>query len=185
MASELRRPEVAGGQIQQGQRRNLTRNVQSRQVVVPFRRQGGIDGSARCEHARDLAADDLFGELGILHLFANGDPVALAQQAGEVIVGGVVGHPAHRHRALFISRCECDLQFPRGDLRVFKKQLVEVAHAEKQQGVGVLPLGSRVLPHERRSGCLGRWSWGKSRHGKRQHIVNDMLAFKDKEKGCA
>ena len=99
LASELRRPEVAGGQIQQGQRRNLTRNVQSRQVVVPFRRQGGIDGSARCEHARDLAADDLFGELGILHLFANGDPVALAQQAGEVIVGGVVGHPAHRHRA--------------------------------------------------------------------------------------
>jgi hypothetical protein len=75
------------------------------------------------------------------------------------------------------------LQLPGGDLRIFKEELVEVAHAKKQQGIRILTLGSRVLAHQGRGGGVGRWSWGKSRHGKRQHIVNDMPAFKDKEKG--
>jgi hypothetical protein len=69
----------------------------------------------------------------------------------------VVGHSAHGHRALPIPCGECDLQFPGGDLRIFEKELVEVAHAEKQQGIGILALGGRVLAHEGRGGCVGRW----------------------------
>jgi hypothetical protein len=61
---------------------------------------------------------------------------------------------------------------------IFKEELVEIAHAEKQQGIGILPLGSRVLAHEGRSRGVGCGSWRKNRHAKRQHIVNDGLAFK-------
>ncbi len=157
--------------------------MQGCQVVISFRSQGWIDGGAGGEDPGDLAADDLLGELGIFHLLADGDPVALAQKAREVVVGGVVGHTAHGDRPFFIPCRECDLQFSRGNLRIFKKELVEVAHAEKEQGIGILTLGGRVLAHEGRSGSVGRWSWRKSRHAKRQHIVNDMPAFKDKENG--
>jgi len=48
----------------------------------------------------------------------------------------------------------------------------------KNSRAWILPLGGRVLAHQRRGGGVGRWSWRKSRHEKRQHIVNDMPAFK-------
>ena len=54
---------------------------------------------------------------------------------------------------------------------------------KKSRASGFWRLAAAVLAHERRSGCVGRWSWRKSRHGKRQHIANDMPAFKDKENG--
>ncbi len=120
-----------------------TGQVERRQVVVSLRSQGWVDGGAGGEHPGYLAADDFLGELGVLHLFADGDPVALAQQPGEVVVGGVVGHSAHGHGALFIPCGQGDLQLPGGDLRIFEEELVEVAHAEKQQGIGVLALGGR------------------------------------------
>ena len=37
-----------------------------------------------------------------------------------------------------------------GDQGIFVKHLVEVAHAEEQDGIAVLLLGIQILPHRRR-----------------------------------
>ncbi len=99
---ELGGAEIAGGEIEQGQGRHWARDVEGGEVVVAFRRQRRVNCGSGGEDPGDFAADDLLGELGIFHLLADGDPVALAQQAGEVIVGGVVGHATHGHGTLFI-----------------------------------------------------------------------------------
>ena len=55
--------------------------------------------------------------------------------------------------ALFlIARGERDFEFARGDHGVFEEELVKIAEAEHQQGVGHLLLDAVVLPHERRGG---------------------------------
>jgi hypothetical protein len=83
----------------------------------------------------------------------------------------------------FIPSRERYLQLPGGYLSIFKEEFVEIAHAEKQQGVRILLLGCRVLAHQGRGGCIGGWSWRKSRHGKRQHIVMTCRRSKVEENG--
>ena len=65
----------------------------------------------------------------------------------------MVGHAAHRHRHSFflVARGERDLQFFGRQHRVLKEQLVKIAQPEKQQGLGMLALDGRILPHQR--GC--------------------------------
>ena len=74
----------------------------------------------------------------IFHLVADGDAVALLDEARDVAFGGVVGDAAHGDgRALFlVARGERDFELARGDDGVFEEQLVEIAQAEHQQGVG-------------------------------------------------
>ena len=95
--------------------------------------------------------------LRIFHLVADGDAVALLNEARDVAFGGVVGHAAHGDgRALFlVARGERDFQLARGHHGVFEEQLVEIAQAEHQQRVGHLLLDAVVLPHQRRGGVRG------------------------------
>ena len=151
------------------------------QVVVFFGSQGRIHSGAGGEHPGHLPAHNFFGELGIFHLLTDSHPVAFTQQAGQVRIRRVIGNARHGHRPLTISCGESDLQFSGCYPRIFKEKLVKVAHAEEQQGVRILAFGSRILTHKRRR--VGGRRWRKSRHAKRQHIVNDMLAFKLKTTG--
>ena len=104
--------------------------------------------------------------LRILDLLADGDAKSLADEPGDVAVGGVERHAAHRNRAaagILRTRGERELERARGGERVLVEHLVEVAHPEKHDGVAVLTLRVEVLPHGR--GRPGRF--GKDRGGHR------------------
>ncbi len=53
------------------------RGVERGEIVVALRALRGIERGAGREDARDFAADDLLRELGVFHLLADGDAVAL------------------------------------------------------------------------------------------------------------
>src|SRR5712671_3982028 len=60
-------------------------------------------------------------------------------------------HAAHWHggAALFVSRCQRNLQFPRANDRVFKEQLIEISQAKEEQRAWMLRLQLPVLPDHR------------------------------------
>ena len=129
--------------------------MQSGEEVVLLGAQPGVDRRSRRKDARHLAPDDLLGELRILHLVADRDAVAFSEQSREVALGGVVGNAAHGHGPFLVPGRELDLQFARGYLGVVVEEFVEVAHPEKEQGVGMLPLGRRELAHDRGERSIG------------------------------
>ena len=93
---------------------------------------------------------------GIFHLVADGDAVALLNQARDVAFGRVVRHAAHGNGgALFlVARGQRDFELARGGDGVFEEQLVEIAQPEHQQRVRDLLLDGVVLPHQRRCRCV-------------------------------
>ena len=84
----------------------------------------------------------------------------------------MVRHAAHRHCALPVASGEGDLEFPRGDLRVLEEQFVEIAQPEKQQRVGILAFGCRILPHQGRQGGVASQDLGFVGHRKAQNTAN-------------
>ena len=111
-------------------------------------------GSSTCSHDRDAEA--------------------LAHQPGDVAVGRVVGHAAHRDGAaarVLRPGGQRQLERARGRQRVLVEHLVEVPHAEEDDRVAVLPLGVEVLPHRRRG--AGRLS---GHGGSHQAAGNEVLA---------
>ena len=125
------------------------------QVVVLVRaQQARIVAVPGVTMRRDLAAHQLLAGAGFLHLIADGDAIALLDQARDVAFGRVIRHAAHRDRlALFlVARGQRDFEFPRRRHGVFVEQLVEVAEPEQQQRAGDLLLDGLILPHQRRGG---------------------------------
>src|SRR6266568_4407442 len=57
-------------------------------------------------------------------------------------------HAAHRNwvAALFVSRCQSNLQLARADDRVVKKQFVKIAQAKEQKRAGMLRFQFLILP---------------------------------------
>ena len=125
------------------------------EVVLARAHQGGVHGGAGRDDAHDLAFDQSLGGFGIFHLVADGDAISLLDQARDVAFGGMKRHAAHGDGgALFlVARGERDLEFARGHHGIFEEQLVKIAEAEHQQGIGDLLLDAVILPHERR-GCV-------------------------------
>ena len=95
-----------------------------------------------------------FAGAGVFHLIADGDAIALLDQARDVVFGGVIGDAAHRDRLAFflVARGERDFELARGGDGVVVEEFVEIAQAEQQQRVGDLLLDAVILPHERRGG---------------------------------
>ncbi len=153
-AGKLGGAEFAGGDVEQGDCADGLfggAGFEERgEKVVLLLAEGVVEGGAGGEDAGDFAADDLLGELGVLHLVADGNAVALAQELGQVAIDGVVGDAAHGLRALAIARRQGELQFAADGDGVVVEELIEVAHAEEEQGVGILALGRGPLAHE---GC--------------------------------
>ena len=80
-------------------------------------------------------------------------------EAGDVGVGRMVGHAAHRHRGpagILRPRGQRQVERARRHQRVFIEELVEVAHPEEHQRLAVLPLGIEVLLHGRSQDGAGR-----------------------------
>ena len=101
-----------------------------------------VGGGAGRDDADDFAAHQFLARAGLLHLVADGDFEAGANQPRDVAFRGVIGHAAHGDGlALFaVARSQSDLQLARGDDGVFVEELVEIAQAEQQQRVRVARL---------------------------------------------
>ena len=150
--------KIAGREVEKGESGSVVGEVDGSEVVALLGGEGWIEGGAGSEDASDFAADDFFGELRILHLVADGDAVALAQEAGDVVFGSVVGDAAHGDVALFVAGGEGELELAGSGFGVVEEELVEVAEAKEEQGVGMLAFGGQVLAHERSLG-VGRRLW--------------------------
>ena len=83
------------------------------EIVFAGVEDGAVCGGAGGDDADDFAANDFFAGAGLLHLVADGDFEAGADQAGDVAVGGVVRNAAHGDRLTFfaIAGSERDLEF--------------------------------------------------------------------------
>jgi len=147
-AVEFGGAEFSGGEVEQGDCRCWAVFVEGGEEVVLFLAECGVECRAGGEDACDFATDDLLGELGVFHLFADGDAETFAQQALQIPFGCVVGDAAHGDGAFAVAGGEGDLQLAGGDEGVVVEELVEVAHAEEEQGVGVFLLGRCPLAHE-------------------------------------
>ena len=120
-----------------------------------FGAEGWVDGGAGCEDPGDFAANDGPGELGVFHLLAEGDAIALAQKALQVDFRGVVWDAAHGLLLLFIAGGEGELKLAGDEDGVVVEELVEVADAAEHEAVGILLLSREVLPHDgREHGCI-------------------------------
>ena len=116
--------------------------------VVLFLAEAGIDCGARGQDSGNFAANDLLGELGVLHLLADGNPETFAQQPLKVAFRRVIRDTTHWDGAFTVAGGKGDLQLSRGDDCVVVEELVEVTHSEEEQGVGILRFRGRPLAHE-------------------------------------
>jgi hypothetical protein len=89
-------------------------------------------------------------------LLANGGAVAGRDDFGEVRIELMVREAGHGHRVVaFVAAGEREAQHACSGPRVVEEQLVEIAHAEEQQGIAAGALGLMILLHHRR----GRTGW--------------------------
>jgi hypothetical protein len=172
-ADVLRRGELAGGQIEQRHARAVGAGCDRQQEGwLACVEVAGVEQRAGREHPHDLALDDALGPARVLHLLADGDAIAFADQPREVCVERVIGEAAHRDgaaRRILRSGGQRELEGTRGHQRILVEHLVEVAHAEEDDGAGVLALRVLVLAHRGRQGCActrrrGHAGFGRYRH---------------------
>ena len=150
--------ELAGRQIQRREPDRIAGEDRHQEVVAcAVQPLVGEDraGAHRLDH---LAPHHPLGVLWILHLLANGYPVAAFHEAPQVPVGGLDRHARQRDLGggAAVAARECQAQFPSGELRVVEEHLVEVAHAEKQNRIGMARLDCAVLLHQRGLGLRRR-----------------------------
>ena len=93
-----------------------------------------------------------------LKLFADGGLEPLPDQPRQIAVQRMHRHPGHGDvLALVLAALgQGDAQGLRGDLGVLEEQLVEIAHAEEDDGVRLAGLGRQELRHDGRRPLAGR-----------------------------
>jgi len=111
-----------------------------------------IDGNSGGDQFSDAPFDDFLGQFGVFELFTNGYPLTSPDQFGEIGVEGMVGKTGQFHEAggPVGPACKGDAQnFCRPD-GVIPEGLIEIAHPEKEDCIGVFGLDGIILPHQRR-----------------------------------
>ena len=111
-----------------------------------------VDERARRQDAGDGALDHALRVLRILHLLADRDAVTHRDQLADVALGRVERDT--RHRQALGALGQRDRQQLVREHGVAVEHLVEVAHPEEEQAIGMLLLEARELPH-RRGGEVG------------------------------
>ncbi len=129
------------------------RQTHGEQVVAAPRVERVVLGQgAGREYAHDRAIDEPLRLLGIARLLAHGDLVTLPEQPAHVAVGRLHRHAGHGDLALLVAGRERESERLRRELRVVVEHLVEVAHPEEHERIGVALLGGPVLGHGGRFG---------------------------------
>ena len=113
---------------------------------------GGDDADHGAAHR--LLGPAFFGFRRILGLLADRHPVALADQPGEIVVGGMDRYAAHGDIApvMLAASRQRDIEGGCRLLRILEKQLVEIAHPVEQQLIGMLVLDAQELGDHRGGG---------------------------------
>ena len=120
------------------------------EVVLLAVEQGVAYHHAGRDELGDAALDEFLGELGVLELVADGNSLAGAHELGQVGVEGMMWKSCHLQvlaaRSVRTSR-ESDSQYLACHDGILAIGLIKVAHAIKQQRVGVLCLHLVELFH--------------------------------------
>ena len=122
--------------------------AQGRKVVVAFAGKVGIfHHCAGGDYAGNSAFYQPLGGLGVFCLVADGNVVALVDELGNVALNRMPRHAAHGNGVFRILAAagEGNLKFARRHLGVVVEQFIKVAHAVKQQSIGMLCLDAHVL----------------------------------------
>ena len=124
------------------------------EVAAPVVEAGAVDDRAGRDDADDIALDKALGERRVLGLLADGDLVALGDQARDVGVARMIGNAAHRRlilrRLAAVAGRQRQIELARGELGILVEHLVEVAQAEKEDRILILFLDLQILLHHRR-----------------------------------
>ena len=143
--------ETAAGEIDPGEAiARFARGDRDEKIVAAFFEQGLVGHRARRDHAHHLALDQTFRRCRVADLLADRDRLAELDQLGKIAFDRMERHAGHRDRRTGgrAALGQSDVEQARGLARVVVEQLVEIAHAEKHQGVWILHLGGEVLAHE-------------------------------------
>ncbi len=150
---------LAGGHIAEAQAGVFIVHVDAADVVGLAALQHGAVHRPRGDDADDVPLDQALGGGRVLRLLADGHLIALGDQAADIAVTGVVGDAAHGCalilRLAAVPAGQGQIQLLADQLCILVEHLVEVAQAEKEDGVLVLFLDFQVLPHH----------WGHVCHG--------------------
>ncbi len=121
-------------------------------VVAPGRQQRLVGERAGRDDPRYLALDRSLAGRRVADLLADRYRFALAHQLRQVALDGVIRYAGHRDRVAggFAARRQRNIEQRCSALRVVVEQLVEVAHAVKDEHVGILGFHAKVLAHHRR-----------------------------------
>ena len=108
---------------------------------------------------RDFAPDDPFCFGGILHLIADGDPLAQRDQPSQIFVQCLGGNAreGHTSRRPVVSRRERQPQEPGSLLGVPEEELVEIADPEEDESI--LMLGFDLSPLAHQWGIVSLWHY--------------------------
>ena len=144
--------EFAGRNVEKGHARGLPAEVNRSQVDVFLVGQKVVaQNDARRNQLDDAPLDESFHQLGVFQLFADRHALPGPHQLGQVGVDGVVGESRQldEGRRPVGAAGERDAQNPAGLDRIVAERLVEIAHAEEQDRIGVNRLDLVVLLHQR------------------------------------
>ena len=142
---------LPGGDVAEAQSGVGFVDVDAADVVGLIPLQHGRVHGAGGDHPDDVPLHDALGGGGVLHLLADGDLVALGDQPGDISVAGVVGDAAHGGALVLglrpVPGGQGQVQLLTGHDGVLVEHLIEVAQAEKEDGVLVLLFYFQVLLH--------------------------------------
>ena len=132
----------------------LIQKETTEKIAAPVVEAGAVDDRAGRDNADDIALDKSLGERRVLGLLADGDLVALGDQARDVGVARMVGDAAHRRlilrRLAAVAGRQRQIKLARGELGILVEHLIEVAQAEKEDRILILLLDLQILLHHRR-----------------------------------
>jgi hypothetical protein len=176
--------DLAGGELDRGHCGGPGAGGDGGQAIGAARVEEAVLGQRpRGDDAHHLAPDDGFGAAlpglgGVFHLLADGDLGARADQFGKIGLGRVHGHAAHgdRRSAMAAAMGERDAEDGGGAGRVLEEELVEVAHAEEDEGVRLDRFRLEILRHHRRG--AGGVGYGGGGRGVGVHEGGDATALR-------
>ncbi len=143
--------ESAGGQIAEGQAVLAALAVNAAHVVVFALLQHAAFGNrAGGDDPGDVPLHQSLGQRRVLHLFADGDLIALLNKSRNIGIHAVVGHAAHGGLLLLglaaVPAGQGQVQLPGRQLGVLVEHFIEVPQAEKQDAVLIPGLHLLILP---------------------------------------
>ena len=177
--------ERAGGQVEPGRAERVTQKAECQQAVGAAGFQQRVLGQrAGGDEADHLAADRRLSGAGArgFHLLDDGDPEAAPDQPQQVAFRGVGRDAAERDfgAAVLAARGQRQAEHAGGGLGVLEEQLVEIAHAEEQQGVRVRGLGGEPLRHGRGGPVRAGPSGGGAGSGAGRRVSHPLSRARDR-----